>query len=308
MNQNQAPRNQKTRLTAPFPYFGGKRLAANLVWSRLGVVRNYIEPFAGSLSILLARPHPPWIETVNDIDAFLANFWRAVKYAPEAVASHADWPVNEVDLLARYEWLVTTGLERVERVERMKDDPYYYDAQVAGWWVWGISQWLGSGWCEKSRRPNMKLPKLASYGNGIHRAGIKDLYAYMRSLSRRLRRVRVACGDWSRVMSRAVTYRNGLTGVFLDPPYSAETDRNPKLYRVEDLSVAHQVREWAIINGHNPLMRIALCGYEGEHDMPADWECVSWRANRGYAKNKNRLRERIWFSPHCLKPGDPDAA
>jgi len=53
-------------------------------------------------------------------------------------------------------------------------------------------------------------------------------------------------------------------------------------------------------------MRIALCGYEGEHLMPASWECVPWKAHGGYSRSEsgkaNRARERIWFSPHCLKP------
>jgi hypothetical protein len=60
--------------------------------------------------------------------------------------------------------------------------------------------------------------------------------------------------------------------------------------------------------GERPDMRIALCGYEGEHDMPATWECVAWRAKGGYANagdgsNLNRHRERVWFSPACLRPG-----
>lgn len=43
-------------LVAPFPYFGGKRRAAPMIWPRLGDTPNYIEPFAGSLAVLLARP------------------------------------------------------------------------------------------------------------------------------------------------------------------------------------------------------------------------------------------------------------
>lgn len=41
---------------APFPWFGGKSRAADLVWARFGNVPNYVEPFAGSLAVLLARP------------------------------------------------------------------------------------------------------------------------------------------------------------------------------------------------------------------------------------------------------------
>jgi hypothetical protein len=71
--------------------------------------------------------------------------------------------------------------------------------------------------------------------------------------------------------------------------------------------VSHEVREWAIENGNDPRMRIALCGYEGEHAMPGTWECVPWKARGGYGSQgegrgrDNSARERIWFSPHCLK-------
>ena len=61
-------------------------------------------------------------------------------------------------------------------------------------------------------------------------------------------------------------------------------------------------------HGENPLLRIALCGYEGEHAIPDSWECVPWKASGGYgtaadaAGRVNASRERIWFSPACLKP------
>lgn len=57
-------------LRAPFPYFGGKRRVADAVWARLGDAPNYVEPFAGSAAVLLARPdsHEWWdrFETIND--------------------------------------------------------------------------------------------------------------------------------------------------------------------------------------------------------------------------------------------------
>lgn len=60
-------------MKAPFPWFGGKRRVAHLVWDRFGDVPNYVEPFAGSLAVLLERPHTPRCETVNDKDCYLAN-------------------------------------------------------------------------------------------------------------------------------------------------------------------------------------------------------------------------------------------
>lgn len=65
-------------LQAPFPWFGGKRKVAGLVWRRFGDVTNYVEPFFGSGAVLLGRPaeHRRQVETVNDLDGYVANFWR----------------------------------------------------------------------------------------------------------------------------------------------------------------------------------------------------------------------------------------
>lgn len=121
----------------------------------------------------------------------------------------------------------------------------------------------------------------------------------------RLRNVGVSCGDWSRICGPSYTIHQGLTGVFLDPPYSDKAGRASCLYSVDDLDVAHAVREWCIYNGDSRLMRIALCGYDGEHNELEQhgWRCHSWKACGFFNKNssnKNPWRERIWFSPHCL--------
>jgi len=137
-------------MKAPFIWFGGKRKVAPQIWEALGDVDNYVEPFAGSLAVLLARPHDLGegsirVETVNDADHFLANFWRALALDPDGVAAYADWPVNEDDLFARHLWLVTKGREILS--EGIESDPMFYDSQVAGWWVWGQNAWIGGGWC-----------------------------------------------------------------------------------------------------------------------------------------------------------------
>jgi hypothetical protein len=42
------------QLVAPFPWFGGKRKVASLVWERLGEVKHYIEPFFGGGTVSTA--------------------------------------------------------------------------------------------------------------------------------------------------------------------------------------------------------------------------------------------------------------
>lgn len=146
--------------------------------------------------------------------------------------------------------------------------------------------------------------------HALHALQVPDAppcFAWFQALALRLRRVRVACGDWRRVLSPSVLGKGKNVGgrrpcaVFLDPPYSFEF-RDPYLYSEDDASISAQVREWAIEHGDDPDLRVALCGYEGEHEMPANWQVYAWKAARGYASedNDNRSKERIWFSPHCL--------
>jgi DNA adenine methylase len=297
---------------APFPWYGGKSLAAPLIWQAFGKVPNYVEPFAGSMAVLLARPHEAKVETVNDKDGLISNFWRAVQHKPDEVAQWADWPVNEADLHARHQWLVDAapGL-----LEKLVADPEYSDAKIAGWWVWGICCWIGNGWCSRDERLHRCLPKIATPGHGIHAPSRKkplthrnkgvhrngapsDLFG---ELADRLRRVRICCGDWKRVLGRStlgIDTAHGMTpcAVLLDPPY-AHDEREKRLYREDDADLSGAVRAWAIENGSNPALRIALCGWDGEHDMPEGWTEVPW-VSKG--SGKNRGRERIWFSPHCL--------
>ena len=317
--------------------FGGKSRVASLVWDAIGDVDNYIEPFAGSLAVLLGRPSDTeGCETVNDADCYLANFWRAISHAPDEVAKWCDWPVNEVDLLSRHLWLVDTGKKRIGSME---SDPDFYDAKVAGWWVWGIAAWIGSGWCvgngpwkvingevvktkgaggqwrqlphlgDEGRGVNRKLPHLGNEGQG----GTVNapLIQYFHQLADRLRKVRVCCGDWSRVVTNGAMSYGGTVGVFLDPPYLGDV-RCKDLYRVDNHDIAHSVREWAIANGDDPRMRIVLAGYHAEHadKMPASWRMHSYSASKAYGTTRavgekegndaNRHNERLWFSPNCL--------
>ena len=255
--------------------------------------------------------------------------WRAIAWRPDEVAAWADWPLNETDLHARHRWLVEHGPE----LRRALDgDPLFFDAKVAGWWLWGIAQWIGSGWCSRPEwkgrthagsNPRGILTRLGSR-NGLlnrKRPWLGGPGQWMEALALRLRRVRVCYGDWKRVLTPSVTDKVGgamLTGVFLDPPYDLRLIRGVEhgsdgaapsdaLYNHHDNDLSAEVWRWAVAHGDNPLLRIALCGYEGEHVMPAGWECAEWKASGGYgnsgkgAGRANAERERIWFSPACLK-------
>lgn len=332
-------------LQAPFPYFGGKRAIAPVIWQALGEVGVYVEPFFGSGSILLARPTAPHVETVNDLNAFLSNFWRALQQDPDGVATWADSPVSELDLHARHRWLVA----QEAFIERMRQDPDYYDVKLAGWWVWGICCWIGGHWCASATAHVKRIPVIAgsTYGHGLHQRrphlrhhgqglhalhdttpridvphqrtylpqvqgdqvrhgviGATAMWDWLRQLADRLRRVRICCGDWRRVLTPVVLDGSGYTGIVLDPPYDV-LQRDNSIYST-DTDCAAAVAAWAREHGDLPQYRIVLCGYIGEHTMPASWQQIHWEANGGYGNQgtgrgaANKKRECLWLSPHCV--------
>ena len=304
-------------LSAPFPYFGGKRRAASLVWSALGDPSGYVEPFAGSAAVLLARPTFTGrrVETLNDADGWLVNVWRSIQLSPEDVARHAWGPVTEIDYHARLAWLQERRGD--DLVSWLEGNPEAHDAKAAGWWLtvaaagigdpWGKGPW----WVVDGRL--RKLPHLGNAGQGVNRelphlgnAGRGVLVAYMAALSDRLQRVRITCGDWRRVVtpsaSRAGAGGDGSRAILLDPPYATSGD----LYAESSAGVAAEVLGWCARNVTD--QRVVLCGYDNEHDalLDHDWRVIEGRSGggAGYSvRSDNGRRERLWLSPACLSFG-----
>ncbi|MCB9855392.1 MAG: DNA adenine methylase [Phycisphaerales bacterium] len=312
IHDSDLPGAPRAALSAPFSVFGGKSAIAPLIWEALGDPAVYIESFFASGATLLARPATQrHREIVNDIDGYIANFWRAVQQRPGAVARWANWPSNEIDLQARHRWLCDAKRKR-RFVARMRRDPDYCSAKIAGWWVWGISQWIGAGWCEGEWHGDGDARNWGSGMDGSHRqrscpGGIfaasrrGRLRTVFESLSKRLEGVSVLCGDWSRVVTRS-NLSHFPVGIFLDPPYSHDSGRDIDIYAHEMVST-NEVRERAFELGKDDRVRVVLAGQEGEYRLPG-WKVVAWTRGAGYARIDravaDRAAERLWLSPGCL--------
>jgi DNA adenine methylase len=305
-------------MNSPFPYFGGKRTVAAAVWARLGSPAQYIEPFCGSAAVLLACPRPAALEVVCDGSGFIANFWRAVKHQPAAVAEWADYPVSHIDLGARHGWLMA---QRDRIGAAMQDPDWAGDAKVAGWWLWGQCCWIGSGWCDwfgqiphagnagRGVQAIGKIPHAGDAGRGVQAIGqiphVSDAgmgadalltscgrtaWAWLHRIADRLERVRVVHGDWSRCLNNH--FGGDDTAVFLDPPY-----RSYEALYGKAGAVADAVEAWARENEH---LRIALCGHRDDYKL-AGWDAVEWSRGRlTYSGGQTTDSECVWYSPACL--------
>lgn len=92
-----------TPLKPPFTYFGGKTAIAERIAALLPPHEHYVEPFAGSLAVLLAKP-PSKMETVNDLDGQVMAFWRVLRDRPgDLERACALTPHSRAEYLAAYQ-------------------------------------------------------------------------------------------------------------------------------------------------------------------------------------------------------------
>ena len=282
-------------------YFGGKGLVTDVIWQRLGDVHNYVEPFLGSGAVLLSRPQPfHGTETVGDLDGQLVNVWRALKHNPKEVARNLMDPPSGIDMAAR-----RTALQ-LDILQDLLADPEWHHPKMAAYWLYNQACWLNG--VENSKTP-YPTPRLWRNGMGVARyRDDGELMADLLSIRDRLRYVRIAYGDWKRTVTLSSLQSHGLSAVYLDPPYGV--DNRYELYAQDSRTVSREAFQWAIENQHDPLLRVAVSGYSGEHDFPDSWQVFKWTSHGFIGKHGsqgriNRERERIWFSPVCLLPATP---
>lgn len=309
-------------LKPPFTYFGNKARETATVWAALGKVNHYLEPFFGSGVVLLNRPdwNPRMTETVNDADGMVANVWRSLQQDPFQVARWCDWPVNHADLMAKKRYLIA---QRGTLLEKLVADPDFCDPKTAGFWIWVLCCAIGGPFVSLN-----SIPSFAGGGHGINVVYDRDfplgdqfiidaykenLFTWFRKLSERLRYVRVACGDWSRVCGGNWQTQLGICGVFLDPPYASKHRKGKEVYDNDSFVIAKKVEEWCLERGKKDgKYRIVVCGYDDEYRrlVKNGWKYQQWKRDGGYgnvSKENNASRQILLFSPNCLDPSGVEA-
>lgn len=271
-----------------FNYCGCRRNTVSAIWSKLGDPEVFIDPFSGTASVLFGRPNLEWVgrtEIINDADPYIVNFFRSMRFAPHKIAALYDARLSicpEPTVLGELKVAIRSQYDQLK--EDLKDPIYFSLALASQWYFLQVN----APW-QKAMAGN-RLPKLK---RGKARANPVIRRLLNRCLiQRRLKNVEIVCGDWTSVLHRVETRR---AAIFLDPPYDhvCRWATNRDLYAENsNKELAQEVAIWAVANASNNLS-IALCGLDGDYDLPEGWESIHGGAQDG----RHTQLDRIWFSP-----------
>lgn len=197
----------------PFAYYGGKTTLAPEIATLLPRHDHYIEPFAGSLAVLLAKPQSSW-ETVNDLDDLLVNFWRVLRDRPDELAhvamltphSRTEYATSCEDISAIDDDLERARLVWVRITQGRKNSTR---PGAASHWRYGQSAAKGHSW------PSY----LSAYATR------------MSAVAERLKRVSIENRDAIEVVREYGQHRNNC--LYIDPPYVAASRVSLSQYRLE---------------------------------------------------------------------------
>ena len=266
----------------PIPYFGSKATIADWIVSLLPAHEHYVEPYAGSLAVLLAKT-PSQQETVNDLDGRIVNFWRMLRTRADdlsrvcALTPHSR--AEYADALAR---LNEPGIDDLERARLV--------------WVL-LHQGRGrrldghEGWKHAVGRTTSGAPRRVA-------AAICNALDRLAPAAERLREVSLECLPALDLIGKYGAQRSVL--LYVDPPYLGSTREPSARYGVEMKSEADH-RELA---GALSACRadVVLSGYTSPlyDELYADWHRESLATATGNGSVGTRGRTEVLWSNRPL--------
>lgn len=251
-------------------YFGGKTRLAAKIAALLPPHEHYVEPFAGSLAVLLAKP-PSRIETVNDIDGGLMCFWRVLRDRPTELARVCALTPHSRAEHAAAATSFDDALDELERARRV--------------WV-QISQ---------SRTGTLRKTGWRYYidPSGTHTSMPGYLEAYverMAAAAERLHKVGLECRPALEVIAAYGTFE--AVCLYVDPPYLGSTrHRN---YRFEMTSKSEHTELLEALLGARAA--VVVSGYSNElYDAAlGGWWRIEIPTMSGHARCDQARTEVIW--------------
>jgi DNA adenine methylase len=258
-----------------FGWYGGKYSHLNWLLPLLPKTTHFCEPFGGSAAVLLNREPAP-VETYNDIDSEVVNFFRVLRDQQEALIQAiglTPFSREEFDLAISQPTEDISDLERARRF-------FIRARQVRS----GLAQTASSG-----RWANCLLTSRAGMGGAVSRwlGSVEGLS----EIVQRLLRVQIENAPAIDVIKR---YDSTETLFYCDPPYPHDSRGDNNAYAYEMTNEQHRELAKTL---HQVKGKVAISGYHGDlmDELYADWHCVEAQPKNCHT-SKGERTEVLWVN------------
>lgn len=258
-----------------FGWYGGKYSHLDWLLPLLPETKHYCEPFGGSASVLVNRKPAP-VETYNDIDGDLANFFRVLRDNKEKLLEAiglTPFSREEFEIAIQEPAEDITDLERARRF-------FVRARQVRT----GLAQTASSG-----RWAHCLLTSRAGMAGAVSRwlGSVEGLS----EIAQRFLRVQIEHAPATEIIRR---YDSEETLFYCDPPYPHDSRSDNNAYAFEMNDDAH--RELAEVL-HNVRGKVALSSYESPlmSELYKDWQCVEAPSRKIHSVKQDRS-ELLWIN------------
>lgn len=264
-----------------FGWYGGKFNHLNWLLPLLPPATHYCEPFAGSAAVLLNREPSP-VETYNDIDREVVNFFRVLRDQQEELIREIGLtPFSREELRIAVEEPID-DLSELERARRF----FVRARQVRT----GLAQTASAG-----RWAHCKLTSRAGMAGAVSRwlGSVEGLS----EIVQRLLRVQIENSTAIEVIQR---YDSEETLFYCDPPYPHDSRSDIHAYGYEMTDNDHRELAEVLTNIKG---KVALSGYRCEllDKLYKDWNCVESPSKQCLSVKQPRT-EILWTNYDV--PGD----
>ena len=282
-------------LNPPLKWHGGKYYLAKRIVAMMPPHQQYVEPFFGGGTVLLAKDAHNVAEVVNDLNGHLTNFWRVLQ--DEAQFSQFHRIIQAVPF-SETEWKEAHARLDAQEDPVQRAAAFYIECRQS----------------HSGRRTAFAAMTKTRLRQGMNEQAAAWLSAVdgLPSIHARLRRVAILNRDALKVIRAFDTPQ---TLFYLDPPYLHSTRSTTSEYGEQEMSVSQHKQLLDMLAGLQS--KVMLSGYpsplyeqklEGWHKVDFDLP-----NNSAAGDTKERRTERIWcnFDPAAIHPQpenqEPDA-
>jgi DNA adenine methylase len=259
-----------------FGWYGGKYSHLHWLLPLLPKSTRYCEPFGGSAAVLINRL-PSTVETYNDVDGEVVNFFRALRdHKDELIEKIGLTPFSYEEFTYAIENKGNTGLSDVERARL-----FYVRARQTRT---GLAQTSSEG-----RWAHCRLTSRAGMAGAVSRwlGAVEDLGL----IAERLLRVQIENRPAIEVIKR---YDSPETLFYCDPPYPHESRGDSKAYEFEMTDDEHRALAGVL---HSVEGKVAISSYRCSlmDKLYSDWECIE-AYEKQIPSSKRVQSEALWIN------------